>query len=221
MANFGEMSGIKQFGVLLGGAVLVTAGLFFFVFKAQREENTQAQQRLDAKRKENAELESYVPKLKEIEVQLVNLKQQLEIERRIVPDEKSVDAFMRMLDAEAGKAGIEIRRYTAKPLAVNDYYSEVPFDVELDGPYYSMLNFFDRVGKLERIVNVSGLLVASVRKPGDAKTKHTYQYAPNESIVVTCTATTYYSHDVDPTPAGPGKPGQAPAPAAAAAAVKK
>jgi Tfp pilus assembly protein PilO len=31
----------------------------------------------------------------------------------------------------------------------------VPFEMELDGPYYSMLNFFDRVGKLERIVNVS------------------------------------------------------------------
>ena len=29
--------------------------------------------------------------------------------------------------------------------------------MELDGPYYSMLNFFDQVGKLERIVNVSGL----------------------------------------------------------------
>ena len=33
----------------------------------------------------------------------------------------------------------------------------MPFEVELDGPYYSMLNFFDSVGKLERIVNVSGL----------------------------------------------------------------
>jgi len=55
-------------------------------------------------------LESYRPKLADIERQLANLKQQLEIERRIVPDEKEVDGFMRMLDAEASKAGIEIRR---------------------------------------------------------------------------------------------------------------
>jgi len=211
MANFGELSGIKQLGILLGGAVLVTAALYFTVFKTQRDANAQAQQRLEAKRKENAELESYQPKLKEIEMQLVNLKQQLEIERRIVPDEKSVDTFMRMLDAEAGKAGIEIRRYSAKPYAQKDFYTEVPFDVELDGPFYSMLNFFDRVGKLERIVNVSNLLVSSVRKPGDAKTKHTYQYAPNESVVATCTATTFFSHDVEP----PAAPGQSPVPAAA------
>jgi hypothetical protein len=61
-----------------------------------------------------------------------------------------------------------------------------------------MLNFFDRVGKLERIVSVSNLLVSTTRKPSDAKAKKTYQYAPNESIVATCTATTYFSHDLDP-----------------------
>jgi type IV pilus assembly protein PilO len=218
MENFGELSGIKQLGILFGVAALATAGLFFTVFKTQREANAAAEQRLEAKRKENAELESYLPKLKEIETQLVNLRQQLEIERRIVPDEKSVDTFMRMMDAEAGKAGVEIRRYTAKPYAQKDFYTEVPFDMELDGPYYSMLNFFDRVGKLERIVNVSNLLVASTRKPQDAKAKHTYQYAPNETIVATCTATTFFSHETEP-PAAPGKPGLTPV--SAAAPVKK
>jgi type IV pilus assembly protein PilO len=209
MANFGELSGLKQWGVVLGGAVLVTAGLYYTVFKSVRDQNAAAQQKLEAKMKENAELEAYRPRLAEIERQLASLKQQLEIERRIVPDEKEVDGFMRMLDAEASKAGIEIRRYTAQPVAQKDFYSEVPFEMELDGPFYSMLNFFDRVGKLERIVNVSNLLVASTRKPGDAKTKKTYQYAPNESIVATCKATTFFSHDMDPG-AGAAKPGQAP-----------
>ena len=125
-----------------------------------------------------------------------------------MPDEKEVDGFMKMMDAEAVKAGIELRRYTAQPYAAKDFYTEVPFEMELDGPYYSMLNFFDHVGKLERIVNVSGLQVASTKKPSDAKAKHTYQYAPNESVVATCTATTFFSHDLEPPAGGAGKPGQ-------------
>ena len=198
MANFNELSGLKQWAALLAGAALLTGALYFTVFKSQREANALAQQNLDTKRRENAELEAYRPKLAEIERQLASLKQQLEIERHIVPDEKEVDGFIKMLDAEAMKAGIELRRYTAKPLAAKDFYTELPFEMELDGPYYSMLNFFDRVGKLERIVNVSGLLVATTKKPTDAKTKHTYQYAPNESVVATCMATTYFSHDMAP-----------------------
>jgi len=207
MGNFGEMSGLKQWAVVIAVALLATAGLYYTVFKSQRDQNLEAQQKLEAKQKENQELEAYRPKLAEIERQLASLKQQLEIERRIVPDDKEVDSFMRMLDAEASKAGIELRRYTAKPVATKEFYSEVPFDIELDGPYYSMLGFFDRVGKLERIVSVSGLMMASTRKPGEAKPKKQYQYAPNESVVATCTATTFFSHDLDP--AASAKPGQA------------
>jgi type IV pilus assembly protein PilO len=206
--NFSEMSGIKQWGtVLLGGAV-VTAALYFTMFKAENDHNAAAQHALEDKIRENNELESYRPKLKQMEQQLAELKQQLEIEQRIVPDEKQVDGFITMLDAEAQKAGVELRRYAAKDIKAQQYYTEVPFDLEMDGPYYSTLNFFDRVSKLERIVNISGLLVATTRNPSGAKVKHSYQYAPNESVIATFTATTYFSHDLQPSAAGAGtKPG--------------
>jgi type IV pilus assembly protein PilO len=212
MANFSELSGLKQWGAVLAGGAIVTAALFFTVFKSQSEKNAAAQHALEDKVRENNELESYRPKLKQIEQQLAELKQQLEIEARIVPNEKQLDGFITMLDGEAQKAGVELRRYTAKPVAQKEYYTEVPFDIELDGPYYSMLNFFDRVGKLERIVNVSGLLVSTTKAPSNAKAKHTYNYAPNESVVATCTATTFFSHDATPAAAGAGaKPGTTPA----------
>jgi type IV pilus assembly protein PilO len=204
MANFNDISGIKQWGLVLGVAVLVSAALFFTYFKTQRTANANAQEALDAKVKENAQLEPYRPKLAELDRQVANLKQQLEIERHIVPDEKEVDGFIRMLDAEAMKAGVELRRYTARPTNSKEFYTEVPFEVELDGPYYSMLHFFDQVAKLERIVNVSDLLVANTKKGSEAKAKHSYQYAPNESVVATCVATTFFSHD---------QPAAAPAPA--------
>src|SRR6202049_1181039 len=202
--NFSEMSGIKQWATVLVGGVIVTVALYFTMFKSQDESNAAAQHTLEAKVQENNELESYRPKLKQMEQQLAELKQQLEIEQRIVPDEKQVDGFITMLDGEAQKAGVELRRFTAKDTKPQQYYTEVPFDMEIDGPYYSALNFFDRVSKLERIVNINGLLVATTKKPADAKVKHTYQYAPNESIVASFTATTYFSHDLQPSAAGAG-----------------
>src|SRR3984893_7908676 len=205
MGSFSELSGLKQLAALVLGAALITGGLHFTLFKSQREANAQAQILLDKELAENSELETYAPKLKDMDRQLANLKQQLEIERKIVPDEKEVDGFIKMLDAEAMKAGIEIRRYTAKPVSTQEFYTELPFEIELDGPYYSVLNFFDRVGKLERIVNMSGLLIANTKMGSAAKTKHTYQYAPNENIVATCQATTFFSHDLAPAAGAPAK----------------
>jgi type IV pilus assembly protein PilO len=205
--NLGEITGVKLLGVLLLAAVVGTAGLYYTVFKSQRDQNAAAQIKLQAKQRENRELEAYRPKLADIDRQLTSLKQQLEIERRIVPDEKEVDNFMRMVSGEARKSGVEIRRYTSKPYANKEFYTEVPFEVEFDGPYYSMLGFFDRLGKVERIINVSNLAVASTRKPGDAHAKHNYQYAPSESVVATCLTTTYFSHDLDPGTPAASKPG--------------
>lgn len=200
MENFNEMSGLKQWLALVVAGALLTGALYFVVFKSKQDANTHAQKELDSKVHENAELEAYRPKLKDMERQVANLKQQLDIERRIVPDDEEVDGFIKMLDAEALRTGIEIRRYTAKPLASREFYTEVPFEVELDGPYYSVMNFFDRVSKLERIVDVSNLLIATPKKGTEAKVKHTYQYAPNESVVATCVASTFFSHDVAPPP---------------------
>jgi type IV pilus assembly protein PilO len=205
MENFSEMSGLKQWLAMVVGAALVTGAMYFVVFKSKQDANVKAQEALNVKLRENAELEAYRPKLKEMERQVANLRQQLEIEQRIVPDEKEVDGFIKMLDAEANRTGIEIRRYTARPIASKEFYTEVPFEVELDGSYYSVLNFFDRVSKLERIINVSNLLIATPKKASDAKVKHTYQYAPSESVVATCVASTFFTHDIAPPANAPGK----------------
>jgi Tfp pilus assembly protein PilO len=103
MGNFGEISGLKQWGLALGAALLVCAALFFTYFKTQRTANEAAQAALTAKMDENAKLEPYRPKLADIDRQIANLKQQLEIERRIVPDDKEIDGFIKMLNAEADR----------------------------------------------------------------------------------------------------------------------
>ena len=72
--------------------MLVTGALYFTVFKTQREANATAQASLDAKLRENAELEAYRPKLADIERQLASLKQQLEIERASCPTKRKSTA---------------------------------------------------------------------------------------------------------------------------------
>lgn len=200
--NFNEISGMKQWGVMVLAGALISGALYFTYFKTQRDANDASQKALDAKLQENRELAPYQTRLAEINRQLASLEQQMEIERRIVPDQKDVDGFIKMLDAEAAKTGIELRRYTAQPTSSKEFYTEVPFEIELDGSYYAMMKFFDNVSKLERIVNVSNLLLANTKRGSEAKAKHTYLYAPNESVVATCVTTTFFSHDTQvPAPA--------------------
>jgi type IV pilus assembly protein PilO len=210
MTKFSDIPFKAQLGVILGAAVLITVGLVYFFYKPISDLNTSNQKRLEAKRQENAQLRPYRDKLADLDRQIASLKQQIDNQKLIVPDEKEAPQFMHMMQDEASKAGIEIRRYSAKSTSSKEFYSEVPYEMELDGPYYSMLNFFERTTRLERIINISGLQVAQVTRGADVKAKKKYQYAPGESVVATCTATTFYSRDV-----------ANPAPAATPAPVKK
>jgi len=198
MASFSELPGKTQVALIVGGAVALTVGFYFLQLRRMTEANHIANAALQAKQRENALLRPYRDKEKELEQKIAALQQQLEILRKIVPDEKEADQFMHIMQATAANAGVEIRRYTSKPIATREFYTEAPFEMDIDGPYYSVLNFFDRTAKLERIINVGGLQMASVKKPGDAKVRRSYQYAPSESVVVNCLATTFFSHDSAP-----------------------
>lgn len=198
MAKLSDMPEKAQLGIVAVLMIAVSICLYFFLYKTISDQNQVDGLKLQAKVAENDTLRPYERKLPELNRTIDNLKLQLDNLQRIVPDEKAADLFMHAMQNEAAKSGIEIRRYTARPTTSREFYTEVPFDLELDGPYYSMLNFFERVSKLERIINVSNVQIGAI-KGGDIKQKKAYQYAARESVVSTCVATTFFSHD-------PGKP---------------
>ncbi|MBZ5627529.1 MAG: type 4a pilus biogenesis protein PilO [Acidobacteriia bacterium] len=198
MAKFSELSATIQLLILVIVAVALSGAAYWFVYKDMDAANRALRAQVKAKQDENAALRPYADKKADMERKIATLKDQLEQMRRIVPDEKEAPQFMEMVQAEARKAGIEVRRYTAKPTAQREFYSEVPFDLELDGPYYSILRFFENVAHLDRIVNVTGLKMASLRKASDSGVKKQYQYAPSETVAVTCVTTTFFSREIAP-----------------------
>ncbi len=198
MSKFSELSASMQLGIVVALAVVLSGAAYWFVYRDIDNSNRTLRAQLKAKQDENAALRPYADRKADMERKLATLKDQLEQMKRIVPDEKEAPQFMEMLQAEARKAGIEVRRYSTKAVSQREFYSEVPYDIDLDGSYYSMLHFFENVAHLDRIINVSGMKMASLRKAGDAGVKKQYQYAPTETVVVSCVATTFFSREISP-----------------------
>ncbi len=189
-------------------AAMIGAAYYYVYFNPLYQANQELQTKIKAEKEENDRLRSFEPKLAEVNRNMAILQQQLEIQKKIVPDDKDADQFIKLLHDTAATSGIEIRRYTAMPVANKEFYSEVPFAIDIDGPYYSVLNFFQRVAELERIVNVSNMQMANTKNGGAAKVKNSYTYAPGETVLASCTATTFFSHEPEEAPAPAAKPGQ-------------
>ncbi len=189
----------------IAGALVATAWFAYPGVGAMIEANRLAAEQLDKKNKENADLRQYEPKLNDLDRQIVMLKQQMELQKRIVPEEKDADKFIILLQETASSAGINLRKLEAKSVATKEFYSEVPFAIEIDGSYYAVLNFFERLAGQTRIVNVDGLTMKTLAK----STK--FAYGPNDSVEVSATAKTFFSRE-QPAGAPAGAPEPAPAP---------
>lgn len=141
-------------------------------------------------------LRVYKQRRAELQAEMDALQKQLATLQTIVPEEKQLDQFIIMLQAAAASSGVSIRKLTSKPVTQQPYYFEMPFDIECDGPYYAVLDFFGRLGRLSRIINVGDLKLTGVdptQQPGSTK----FHMTPGTSVTGVITITTFFTKAAD------------------------
>jgi Tfp pilus assembly protein PilO len=125
---------------------------------------------------EVTQLQVYQQRYGELKQQMDALSKQLETLKTIVPEDKDTDEFIRLLQGAASASNVQLRRLTAQAIVSKEYHYEMPFEVQADGPYFNILDFFGRLSRLSRIIN-PGTTVAAVftattffTKPADTGT---------------------------------------------------
>jgi Tfp pilus assembly protein PilO len=140
-----------------------------------------------------SELQVYERRNAEFKVEMAALEKQLETLKTIVPEEKEIDEFMRLLQEAASASGVQIRTLSAQAVVPKDYHYELPFMITVDGPYFSIEDFFARLSRLSRIINVGDLTFKGVEDPSKAA----FPMRPGTTVSGTCTVTTFFSNPAD------------------------
>ena len=146
-----------------------------------------------------AELQVYERRNAEFKVEMAALEKQLDTLKTIVPEDKEVDEFMRLLQEAASASGVQIRSMTAMAVVPRDYHYELPFTIVVDGPYFSIEDFFARLSRLSRIINVGDLSFTGLADTSKAK----YPVRPGTTVTGTCMVTTFFSKPSDEPAAAP------------------
>lgn len=204
MPNFKQLPYVAQIGIVALVILLLAAGAYMFALQPLAKANQADALTLKSKQAEVAQLTPYKTKLAELNQQTEILRVKMEAQRKVVPEEEEVPSFITLVEDQASAAGVEVRRYTPKETTAKEYYVEVPVDIDVDGPYYSVLKFYDRLQKSERIVNVSRLTMGSL-KGGKSSVKRAYKWSPNETVSANCLLTTFYSTSKGGTPPAAAK----------------
>jgi type IV pilus assembly protein PilO len=189
---------IVAFVILAGGA----GGAFYYYYERdqQAEMDTRRSQLTALRRDITTGLET-AKKLPEFRAQVDELEARLTSLRAVLPEEKDAADLLRRMQTVATQSNLVIKSFKPAPTVTKQLHAEWPISLELDGTYHNLALFFDRVGKFQRIVNITGLQVKGKGTP-----------EANSTIEANAVATTFVLLDK---PAAPEK-GRGAKPAAAA-----
>src|SRR5215475_12795570 len=209
MANpLRDMSVIMQ-GLVAAALAIVLAVLGVYLpfspVAQEKEQLDKAVQQRSQLTQEVSQLSVYKQRFGELKQQMDALNKQLDTLKTIVPEEKETDEFIRLLQGAATQSNVQLRHLAAKAVVPKDNnYYEMPFEVQADGPYFNVLDFFGRLSRLSRIINVGDLEFAD---PDKATGSH-YAVRPGTTVSGIFTATTYFTRPADAVPAsGPANAG--------------
>lgn len=181
----------KQLWLIFGSVVVILVVPFYVFFVGpQRQAIVAAEKRIASLQQEIRENQriarsrgELLRKNKELQAKLARLKGQL-------PTDKEVESLLRTMANFAQQLGLDVRLWKRDQNVYDEsgLYQRIPVEVELVGGYHNVGYFFDRISKLERIVNVEDIQMAI---PQGGK----QQPGATGEIVTKCRATTFGAVD--------------------------
>ena len=114
---------------------------------------------LQAKIQEGRAAQQQLPRFREEVRQL-----ELELDKllRILPSRRNTPELMRRIRSLAEQGDFNLLRFTPGAFVEQDFYSEWPIAMNLEGTYHNLAQFFEHVSRFSRIINIEDLQVGAL-----------------------------------------------------------
>ena len=122
---------------------------------------------LQAKIQEGRAAKQKLPQFRE-EVRRLEL--DLEKLLRILPARRNTPELLRRVRTLAEEGDFDLRLFDPGDIQQREFYSEWPITVSLNGDYHGLAQFFARISKFPRILNVDNLQIRSLDSPSPTRT---------------------------------------------------
>ena len=178
----------RQLYLLLG---LVAAGFllvwWYLLFKPAWDERDQLQTKLAGLEQQLFQKKRIAANLPQLEAEIKQLQERLKASVARLPEEKEIPTLLTQVNSLGEESGLAFTLFRPQAAVKKDFYAEVPIQVRVEGSFHALGAFFDRIGKMERIVNIGALSVAPAPATGPGGRRR----GPDMTIIADFSATTF------------------------------
>lgn len=158
----------RKIAIIVAIPILILLAYYVFVLgpRMTRTADTRARiaEMLDERDRKTLE----TARLADREQEVADLDRQLESAVTRLPDQKEIPELLSNISSLGRDSGLDILVFRQKPEGYQEFYAEVPVDMQVRGTYHQVASFFDEVSQLDRIVNVSNIILRDPKVVDDA-----------------------------------------------------
>ena len=187
---FSEYARTVQVAVLMGVGLLIGAGAFWFWVWPVIQDGSAASQELAQLRASNQSGRTLEAQRAQLQRKIEEAEARLAAIKTMVPDDPDDDGLVTLLREAENASGVHIRSLASQPAVTAQEYVELPYKMHVDGTYFALLTFFDRLASATRIVNVNSLgLVVPI-----ANGRGAFRLDPSETVATDFVLSAYCNH---------------------------
>lgn len=167
--------------MILGLLLAIIVGLYFYLSYLPQSAV------LEKKIKEMSTLETQVRELRiiaanmrQFQAEAAKLREELNRAIAQLPTSKEIPSLLANISNLGKDSGLEFLLFRPTPEVNREFYAEIPVEIRVRGTYNDVAVFFDKVGKMPRIVNISGVNMEGAK-----------EVLGRWEISTACTATTF------------------------------
>lgn len=137
---------------------------YFFVFKPNNERQAQLDSQKQNLISQIDIAKKSAAKKGEVEKELAIARERFEETKSMLPEEQEIPELLKTISSLGQVAGLDFISFTPGTPTPKDFYSEIPLNIDIRGPYHNVGYFLDQVSKLDRIVTVMDITMTSPKK---------------------------------------------------------
>jgi type IV pilus assembly protein PilO len=142
--------------LILGILTAVIIGLYFYlIYMPNLESLKKKKAEMVALENQVRELRIVAANMKRFQAEAAKLREELKVAMTQLPTSKEIPSLLSNISRLGKEAGLEFLLFKPAAEVSKEFYSEIPVEMRVRGTYHNVALFFDKVGKLPRIVNIS------------------------------------------------------------------
>lgn len=173
---------------------LVIGGFVYLSYLDKFEKIKELEGELEKVEQELAIAKKKASELPKVEKLIKKAEAEFEIAKKALPEKEEIPELLTNITHKGQDSGLEFVLFSPKPEKKQDFYSELPIDIEVSSGYHNYVLFCDKIARLNRIVNIKDIRMKREVVPKQKKGQ--VDDGKKGRLKITCTAVTYKFLDV-------------------------